>query len=404
MLSAQSNNHKKVFLDTAWDIGCELMKDAIWHHETCNWQGYWIEPVNGSFQPVLRTFGADVYSGTSGIALFLNALYEETNDPLLLHTLLGTMSHVRSGIQEAPAYGFYSGKAGIAVALIRTGANLQREEWVREGLSLLESIPVRDIHPHETDVISGVAGTIPVLLDAFEKYQQSSLLDKAVALGDLLCSKAVKQGDVWSWATVPSARNLTGFSHGASGMALALLQLHQATGEKKYEAGAKAGFAYETSTFDKAQQNWPDFREGVGNACGIAWCHGAPGIAISRMKANRLSTEKSNDLHIALSTTVSNLYHNLSHDMAHTNFSLCHGMAGNADIILEGGQQEHRLLAEAVGMAGRKYLDHGVALPSGLNTAQQTPGLMMGTAGMGYFFLRLLDPEKHPTLLLPQLS
>ena len=80
---------KNTFLDTAWHIGCELMKSAIWHNGSCNWQGYSIEAVNGQFKSVMRTFGSDMYSGTSGIATFLVALYSEKQDPVLLKTIEG---------------------------------------------------------------------------------------------------------------------------------------------------------------------------------------------------------------------------------------------------------------------------------------------------------------------------
>ncbi|MDT9110983.1 lanthionine synthetase LanC family protein, partial [Escherichia coli] len=82
----------------------------------------------------------------------------------------------------------------------------------------------------------------------------------------------------------------TGFSHGSSGVALALLQLHEITGEDFFLKGAEGGFNYERQSFDISQQNWPDFRAGVSTTaakvCGLAWCHGAPGIALSRLKAN----------------------------------------------------------------------------------------------------------------------
>jgi lantibiotic biosynthesis protein len=404
---------KKLFLETAWSIGCKLMQEAIWHNDKCTWQGYWIEPVNGAYIPVMRTFAADIYSGTSGMALFFHALYNETRDPLVLSTLEGAINQSRQIMHAAPDYGYYSGKAGIAAMLLKTGHTLQREDWVSEGLDLLETIPTEQLHPYQTDVISGAAGTIPVLLDAYQHHKKDFLLQKASALGDLLCNNAVKQNGTWSWATVPSKHNLTGFSHGSSGMALALLQLNKHTGNTRYLEGAQAGFLYEHRNFDHGQQNWPDYREDVPNQapgtyhCGMAWCHGAPGIAISRAAAGRIhhDTLLVQELQVALNTTSNNIYQVMAADLMNTNFSLCHGIAGNADIIMESGSKEHCALAEAVGIAGyHKYHTNGSAWPSGLNTSQQTPGLMMGLAGTGYFYLRLYNPANHATVLLPGLT
>ncbi len=401
--------NKNTFLETAWDIGCELMKSAIWHGDACNWQGYSVELIDGAFQPVMRTFGADVYSGTSGIALFLSALYSERKDPILLRTIEGSIAQMKLVSDKVPPYGFYAGKPGIAATLIRIGNELNRKEWVEEGISLLESIPDTTLQIHEIDVISGAAGTIPVLLEGGKSLSVKALIDKAVALGHLLVAAAVKENEVWSWATVPSKRNLTGYSHGSSGIAVALLQLYEATNEPLFLEAARGGFNYERKTFDKAQQNWPDFRDGVStptaNVCGMAWCHGAPGITLSRLKARELQPGLAveDEVNIALKTTANSIYESLTNNIE-SNYSLCHGIAGNADILLDCGGAEHQQLAEAVGAAGIvKYQAAGKAWPSGVNEGQYTPGLMMGIAGTGYFYLRLYNKDRHKTLLMPSL-
>jgi lantibiotic modifying enzyme len=40
--------------------------------------------------------------------------------------------------------------------------------------------------------------------------------------------------------------------------------------------------------------------------------------------------------------------------------------------------------------------------PCGLPNANETPDLMLGLAGIAYFYLRLADPSRIPTVLLPQ--
>lgn len=402
---------KNIYLDTAWDIACELMKSSIWHDDSCTWQGYSMEAVNGRYEGIMRTFGPDIYSGTSGIALFLTALYSERKDPILLKTIEGCISQMRSIMDSSPNHGFYSGKPGIAAALIKIGKELDKKEFIEEGISLLESISATSLQSYEIDVISGAAGTIPVLLDVYKAYNKVELLDKAIGLGELLCNAAEKQNNVWSWATVPSQKNLTGFSHGSSGVALALLQLYQVTDNPLFLEGATGGFNYERQSFDTSQLNWPDFRDGVStpsaNVCGLAWCHGAPGIALSRLKANHIKPDTAfeQEMHIALNTTRDNIYRNLIDNLNNTNYSLCHGIAGNAEILLDCGGTEYHQLAETVGTAGiYKYKENRLPWPTGVNTGQYTPGLMMGIAGTGYFYLRLFDPEKHKSLLIPGLN
>lgn len=399
---------KNIYLDTAWDIACQLIKSSIWHKNSCTWQGYSMEAVNGKYEAVMRTFGPDVYSGTAGIALFLTALYSERKDPILLTTIEGCISQMKSTMAASSNHGFYSGKPGIAAALIKIGKELDRKELIKEGIVLLQSIPSGTLQSYEIDVISGAAGTIPVLIDVYKAHGNTELLDKAIALGQLLCSTAQKNNDIWSWATVPSQKNLTGFSHGSSGIALALLQLYEVTNDSLFLEGAKGGFNYERQSFDSAQQNWPDFRDDVStptaNVCGMAWCHGAPGIALSRLEANRIKPDSmlEKEMQTALATTGNGIYHNLAGNLNNTNYSLCHGIAGNAEVLLDCGGAEHHQLAEAVGAAGiYMYKENRLPWPTGVNTGQYTPGLMMGIAGTGYFYLRLFNPEKHKSLLLP---
>jgi lantibiotic biosynthesis protein len=398
---------KKVFLETAWKIGCQLMKTAIWHNESCNWQGYSIEPLNGSFQPIIRTFGSDIYSGTSGIALFLNALYSEIKDPLLLKTIEGCVSQFKSNLNLLPEQGFYTGKPGVAAALIRLGKDIKRKEWIEDGITILKNISTSSLQNHEVDLISGASSTIPILLEVYQDTNENVFLDKATQLGDLLLNQANKNGDIWSWKTVPSQKDLTGFSHGSSGVALALLNLYVVTRNENYLKGSICGFNYERVTYDVAQQNWPDLRDDVlaqnsSNSCGMAWCHGAPGIAISRCIANKLISDAIylQEMNIALTTTTKNVYNTLLADLNNTNYSLCHGIAGNSDILIECGGEEHLKLAEAVGIAGiKKYQQNDIIWPSGLNTNQYTPGLMLGIAGTGYFYLRLFNNKKYKSLL-----
>lgn len=396
---------KTSFSEVAWSIGCQLMKDSVWHNDACNWLGHWIEPVNGKYVPLVRSFGPDLYSGTSGIALFLSALYTESEDPVILKTINGTIAQIRATMHKIPNQGFYSGKPGVAATLIKLGRELNRVDWFDDGIDLLSSIPSTISSPDEIDLISGAAGTIPVLIDAYRITKNESLLHKAIQLGNELLKNGIQNHNTMSWQTVPGKQNLTGFSHGASGIALALLKLYQETDNPHFLKASQGGFNYERSTFDARQQNWPDFRADIGAAdlCGLAWCHGAPGIALSRIEALRIRPDDSivTEMEIALKTTASNV-ESMVTNPKNTNFSLCHGIAGNADILLSSDKEAYRNIAEAAGACGIiSYHNQNRPWPTGLNSNHATPGLMMGAAGTGYFYLRLANSEKYGSLLTP---
>jgi lantibiotic modifying enzyme len=79
-----------------------------------------------------------------------------------------------------------------------------------------------------------------------------------------------------------------GCTCGAAGIAYALLKLYEATGESSFREAAVEAEAYETSVFRPEVSNWPDFRQQAregGYGCMTSWCHGAPGIALSRLAA-----------------------------------------------------------------------------------------------------------------------
>ena len=85
---------ESTYVDTAFDIGAQLCRDAIWSSGTCNWLGDSMEPILGEWRVVHRSFGPDFYLGTSGIAMFLARLARHVDEPLLRSTARGAVRHV----------------------------------------------------------------------------------------------------------------------------------------------------------------------------------------------------------------------------------------------------------------------------------------------------------------------
>jgi lantibiotic biosynthesis protein len=86
-------------------------------------------------------------------------------------------------------------------------------------------------------------------------------------------------------------------------------------------------------------------------------------------------------------------------------FSLCHGLAGNAELFLVGGQlllePALHVVAEEIANAGRdQYHVPRRPWPCGITGGGTTPGLMLGLAGIGYFYLRAADPARTPSILV----
>ena len=129
----------------------------------------------------------------------------------------------------------------------------------------------------------------------------------------------------------------------------------------------------------------------------VAWCHGAPGIGLARLGSLSVlhDTEIDAEIDTALQTTIKQGFGR--------NHSLCHGDMGNLDILLTATQ----LLAkprykEILPRIASALLDNieTQSWISGVPQGVETPGLMVGLAGIGYALLRLAAPERMPSVLL----
>lgn len=412
------NQPNASFLEAANLIGARLCRDALWDGARCNWLGDSMEFVDSAWTVAYRAFGPEVYSGTSGIALFLARLFGLTTERLYRTTAEGGLQQAWSRLNDlspAARIGFYSGVTGIAYVSITLGETFGNQKLIDMALQAIEGLTRDNLDEQGLDVIAGSAGAIPALLEIYQKYQKNWLIDLAIQHGERLLNTARKSDIGWSWNTLnmPTGRDLTGFSHGTAGIAWALLELHKQTGQERFCAAAEQAFRYEQHWFSAEYQNWPDFRNLVDPTLSsretpsytLAWCHGAPGIGLSRLRAYALSGKAvyRSEAEIALRTTANMLMQSASAGQG--NYSLCHGLAGNAELLTCAsqvfGDGEYKSIADQVGQMGiEQFQKNNVPWPCGVPGGGETPNLMLGIAGVGYFYLRLFDPLKIPPILI----
>ncbi len=413
------DNEKEKFLQAAMKIGLRISRDAIWDADRCNWIGSNMDETSGGAdggypKTYFRSLGPELYSGTSGVAVFLASLFSLCSDRVVGEAAEGGIRQALSrvaGMDEKSQLGLFSGRLGIAYAAILTGEKLREESFVAEGQAMMTRLCGGSHDGAGLDVIEGYAGVIPVMLRLWRDFGKEEFKNFAIRSGEHLTALAQQEDVGCSWNTTDfRKRNLTGFAHGVAGIVHALWELFRATGEERFGAAAAAGIEYENHYFDSVEQNWPDFRV-FPNHSGVdpdkifyscAWCHGAPGIGLSRLRAFEITGRENylRDVEAAIATT--RLKNNLR---VTPNFSLCHGLLGNAELFLESARILSRpeLLEDALRPAiilTDEFLDQGVPIPNGMNNNFDNPELMTGTAGMGYYLLRLVDSEAFPSLLL----
>jgi lantibiotic modifying enzyme len=416
--AASSSEHKDLFLETAASLGARICRDALWGGGVCNWIGFSMENLGGRWRNVHRAYGGELYGGTSGIALFLASLHVATGERMFRRTALGAIHHaLEHGTEEIapPArIGAYSGWTGLADAALQIATLLGEDSLIAPARALLAEAAATD-SARNFDLLAGCAGAIPLLLRA-------AMPDAALLLGDRLIATASRDTAGWSWGEfgmpgVKQKGNLLGFSHGAGGIAWALLELHQATGESRFRDAAEGGFAYERYWFDAAHGNWPDLRDPEVSGMSApgateapvfmtAWCHGAAGLGLSRLRAWELTGDETyrSEAETAVATTLANLRGGT--EMSQTNDSLCHGRTGNSETLIYGaqilGRPEWLRRAEEIALQEiETCAAQRLPWPCGTYGSAEVPGLMLGLAGIGYFYLRLANPASTPSVLIP---
>jgi lantibiotic modifying enzyme len=265
----------------------------------------------------------------------------------------------------------------------------------------------------EYDLLQGHAGEIVGWLSLSRHFGDERFRRAAVRVGEHLLTTAEVEKGTLSWGGIPKWPNLVGFAHGAAGVGYGLLELFQATGDVRFREAALSAFAYERGWFNATEQNWPDLTGSPGkkDASTAAhsylshWCHGAPGIAVSRLRAfSQLGLEElKTEATIALETTERSIGSWLG--TGGGNFSLCHGLAGNDDVLLMAndilGPSRHRteLIRRVAGTGVEKHAVTETPWPCGAGEpGTQIPSLFLGLAGIGYFYLRLAG-KGVPSLL-----
>lgn len=412
------------FLAGARRVGDQLCAQAVWNGELCNWIGHAMEEMDEQrfvIEPMVGALGVDLYAGSAGVALFLAELASRTEDPR--HARAASAGARRSLEKlRASDVGFYSGSMGVAHAAGRVGALVGDEALLGRGLSLAAEVAASvvanpDLLPAD-DIISGRAGLILSLLGMRSIRGGSPLLAHAVRIGEQLLQLAAQEGALWWWPAPAAglgpqegaAPALTGYSHGAAGIGLALIELHAVTRNPVFLEAGVGAFLYEDQWFSPEHDNWPDLRawshpRGDGGSWGRTWCHGAPGIGLARARAIELvpalRERLGQDLLAAVRATRDGLKQLAS---TLSDATPCHGAAGLAELLLVAGPTlgDPGCAAEAarVGDALLQEWSERGSWKSGLPTGGFSPSLLLGTAGVGYFFLRLHDPERAPSILV----
>jgi type 2 lantibiotic biosynthesis protein LanM len=351
---------------------------------------------------MLSETDGSVYQGAVGIAVFLSALYAVTGLERHRDEALAIVEDVESSYAERRDDAYVPlGLAGVGGWLV--AASLM-ERLIGRGIhshfasSLLDSLSEEMIRAHAgIDVMEGPAGLL-LTMDSAGMQSRPGLRDLCVS--SLVSSSKTNDGSV-GWRTLPGESVLAGFAHGAAGIVLALERAQRLGSQVAGLAEAlEIGQGVIEGAYDAKEFRWRDLRRqgGKSSLFSDSWCHGTAGVVLSGMYSKN----------VAFRSAAITAATRMTEDPLVSGDSLCCGVTGVADVLLEGARRlqipaledrARRILAAAI----ERWSASGRFCLAGSNRRpDRFPTLFQGAAGIGYMLLRITEPARIPSILAVQ--
>jgi hypothetical protein len=404
-------------LDAAIQIGEYLISESISDNNGIYWLS-WKKNNSINCEIEYDFFPAiDFYSGNSGIVYFLLNLYKATKNKKYLRISEEAIDWVIANIEKTEKKsGFYTGDYGIylsASKFMQIGKTIKYKGLIEKRLKNIQ------IDAENYDIISGHAGSILALLGIMD--------DKIISVPKTLLEKHINY-----LITGVKYRNkqfayeqdyeypISGFSHGQSGIAYVLTELAYHFKSYWLYDISESLYEYEDSYKVPNTLNYRDMRSYLylnNNLDGLSlrevnnglnmkevmygWCHGLPGIALSRLHYYYRTNEEK---YLNQINEFIKFYEREFELLTNGSIScLCHGDVGNLEFLIEysyifNDNERMNFVRKNSFHIFNKLIKNGF-----INNTSNHPNdysLMGGIAGIGYHFLRLYSPTNFKSILL----
>ncbi|MBU5594544.1 type 2 lantipeptide synthetase LanM family protein [Amphibacillus sp. MSJ-3] len=402
-LPTDNKVEKMQFLQQAIDIGNYLIKTKIEGENKGKKDATWISTVLEGTNEVawqISPVGLDFYNGNSGIVLFLAYLAElsgEEKFKLVAQQGLVPILHDMKNFKDHSDWslGAYSGVGGNIFTTFQLATLWQDEELLEVVMEALPGYQAMIKEDNIFDYIGGAAGALDIFLHIYKQTAHPLALEGALLSGKHLMANTVKlnAGGI-GWKSIQQQTPLTGYSHGNAGISAALSALYNITGEDSILTYIAQALEYERTFYREAERNWmtPQREE-----ASIAWCHGAPGILLSRLrlKENGYQDDQiDQEIEVALDTTLRLGFGN--------NRSYCHGDFGQLEILLYADKLLQNVdLNPSITSVQKQILElmKEKMWNYGVSRGTESKGLLTGLAGFGFGLLKQFDRERVPNIL-----
>ncbi len=348
----------------------------------------------------------DINTGNAGTLLALSELVD-AHPESSRHSLLTQAAHCMRRaplICGQPLPGLYIGEAGVGAALLRAGQVLHDSALISAAVE--RGKLVASLAYQSPDLFHGTAGRLRFHLWLWDETGEREHLLHALSCGDHLLESARTNEQQETFWTIPagyqalSGQTYLGYAHGTAGIADALLDLFETTGDQRYVntlCAAARWLARQAVIGPDDEVAWPK-REGEAVTAPF-WCHGATGIGQFFLHlARHTFFAPAAELAMRAANT-------LSKTTLWANPTQCHGLAGNIEFLLDIYQAtgEYRYREHAFSLARCLYAfeeaRHGLSVFPSEDPTIYTPDYMVGYAGVAMCALRLASPEHRPRQL-----
>ena len=416
---AKIYHNKNLFFDAAKRIVSDLYKDSLQLEDEVNWVAKSVSRIDGRYQA--DVLDESIYDGSAGIALLFSQMHlicDNREDYLRLSNI------IKNNIRDV----FYRRKQYKSLYDNWSESNLISHHYFPLSYAFLscydsyndnidhkfiedalQNIDDKILHDcSDCGYLGGIAGYIDFLIELKRNRLHEVTEHRIINAYNKLLSLEVKQNglSLWPHSEVNKGQTssvcLGGFSHGSSGIAYVLYKLYKLMGDETINRRFMSTLNYDRSFYDNNTHTWRDGRlSGTGQDMG-SWCHGAGGIALSRIL---LIKEGYHDdlIFEELKHAVSIIKNSLGR-----NHCVCHGDSGNLEILYMIGETmndkslcefaESSMLVLASRIKNREPIVYG----DGKEMA--TLGLFLGKAGLGYQMLRFYNWSSVPSILFLDLS
>lgn len=357
-----------------------------------------------------------LFSGNLGIALtfaWAAKLFENDSYKQIAQTCMTTMrNYFNYREKEVERFlGFHSGAGGLLFILGQLYKLWKDEAILNDILKTMNMLDKYISEDYTLDIIGGSAGCI-LGLHSVSNFIDSNIIKSYIEkCVDRIISIYPDPTKLPHREVQISSQPLLGFSHGIAGFTYSLVIASKYIVRPLIQDWIRWGLEYERNNYNEDIENWADFRlekrelhnlakfyekkqvKGM-----VAWCHGAPGIALSRMGMKRFGyTDKyiHDEIMNALSIT-------MKYGFNTDNACLCHGLLGNMDTLLmakEDGYLSDAAFNECLNQVIENINHYGI-LSNNQLSCDTIPGFMLGSSGVAYQLMRLSHKEIMPSVLI----